>query len=780
MAFMRIASATLLLVLAGLCGNIRAAEPTIEELGRELGNSEVEKRRDAAYALALRGPDAVRALPELIKAIGDSDEQVWAQATRAIANIGPAAEAAVPALIGKLSEYEQQQRYRSVLALAKIGPKAIPALLEGLKHKDSERIRAGCADALGAMGIEAVPAIGALEAQFADWSEQAREHAALALGQIGAPAESVLVKALTHEQPQVRVAALNGLGQFSVQSPEGIAALQKFTTEGEATSRRLALLALAGSAVDKSSLDQPILKALTDAEPAVRETAVITLKRLGSSAPDVVPALTKMLASDDAQLRRTAAVALGTLGNKAAAALPTLIEALRKQAEDESTIVAVIGQIGSPAVGPLLAAAGDNSIPPERLAQALSRIGPAAATALVAELNSKDAKIREIAIRALAGLVDSNPEIGGRIADALQDNNVQVRVAAVHAIGQWSGKGKSHEQALIKLSEDPSALVRAEALSSLHAIGCESDTLKPLLARGLNDSSADVKRSALQSLSARPELAGEMAAGMAPLLADSAAQVRAMAAKSLGLAAKQAAPALPGMVKVLGRENNADVRVEIVTAIGLIGENPEQSLAALEKCLSDDDPRVLQAAILAVGGFKDAARGTVPKLSPLATHAAPSIRSAALETLAALAEKNPDSANMFITALSDEDWTVRRAAAQSLGTFGAAGKRAVPLLFGMLDDDQDRDYARAALKLIDAADADAVPVLLEGLNSEDRMMKYYAAFFLKKVGPAGKEALPTLKEMAQKEDGRFGDALRDAITAIESPPSEGNPKAGDP
>ena len=136
---------------------------------------------------------------------------------------------------------------------------------------------------------------------------------------------------------------------------------------------------------------------------------------------------------------------------------------------------------------------------------------------------------------------------------------------------------------------------------------------------------------------------------------------------------------------------------------------------------------------------------------------------------------------MFIAALSDEDWTVRRSAAQSLAKFGPSGKKAVPILFGMLASDQDRDYARAALKEIDAADADAVPVLLEGLKNEDRTLKYYAAFFLKKVGPEGKEALPTLKEMADKESGRFGDAIREAITAIESPPaSEGETKAGDP
>ena len=79
---------------------------------------------------------------------------------------------------------------------------------------------------------------------------------------------------------------------------------------------------------------------------------------------------------------------------------------------------------------------------------------------------------------------------------------------------------------------------------------------------------------------------------------------------------------------------------------------------------------------------------------------------------------------------------------RQLGELGSQAKSAVPVLFKMLDSEQDQDAARGALRSMDDAGPEAVDVLIEGLESDDRRRRYYAMFLLGKIGPAAKDAVP--------------------------------------
>ena len=68
------------------------------ELAEELKSVELDKRRDAAYALAALGSEALPALDALIDGLSDRDDQVWMQSLMAVARIGPDAEPAIEAL----------------------------------------------------------------------------------------------------------------------------------------------------------------------------------------------------------------------------------------------------------------------------------------------------------------------------------------------------------------------------------------------------------------------------------------------------------------------------------------------------------------------------------------------------------------------------------------------------------------------------------------------------------------------------------------------------------
>ena len=89
----------------------------------------------------------------------------------------------------------------------------------------------------------------------------------------------------------------------------------------------------------------------------------------------------------------------------------------------------------------------------------------------------------------------------------------------------------------------------------------------------------------------------------------------------------------------------------------------------------------------------------------------------------------------------------------------------------MLGSDVDTDYARGALRAIDVAGPEAVPVLMAGLESDDQRRRFYAVFLLGKVGPAAKEALPLMKKLSEEaESGRLKDSFKKAIEQIETAP----------
>ena len=149
------------------------------------------------------------------------------------------------------------------------------------------------------------------------------------------------------------------------------------------------------------------------------------------------------------------------------------------------------------------------------------------------------------------------------------------------------------------------------------------------------------------------------------------------------------------------------------------------------------------------------------------------VRSAALKCLTSVESNRETMMSILISALDDTDWTVRGVAATALGEIGADAKGAVPKLFKMLASEDDTDAARGALRAIDGAGPEAVPILIEGLKSTDRRRQFYAIFLLGKVGPEASAALPVLEQLREDSDSvRAKDAFTRAIKQIETKTEE--------
>ncbi len=100
----------------------------------------------------------------------------------------------------------------------------------------------------------------------------------------------------------------------------------------------------------------------------------------------------------------------------------------------------------------------------------------------------------------------------------------------------------------------------------------------------------------------------------------------------------------------------------------------------------------------------------------------------------------------LIDALRDARWTVRTAAADTLGDIGPPAHEAVPALTPLLKDEhwRVRRHAAEALGLVGAQDGETVAGLIGSLRDEETTVRLNAALALAKIGLPVEEAIPAL------------------------------------
>ncbi len=196
----------------------RLGPPAIPVLIRAITDNDEDDgvRMHAASALVEMGPQAAEATPALIQALKQRNERVAEWAVLILGEIGPAAKDAVPALIDALKGGDWDMRCYAAEALGRIGPAAkaaVPALEEALKDKKDKNVRFYAAEALARLGLpdRGLPVLIAL-LKGKSWI--LRKYAAMALGEIGAPAKAAipaLREALKDKEADVRNAAAEAL-----------------------------------------------------------------------------------------------------------------------------------------------------------------------------------------------------------------------------------------------------------------------------------------------------------------------------------------------------------------------------------------------------------------------------------------------------------------------------------------------------------------------------------------------------------------------------------------
>jgi HEAT repeat protein len=163
--------------------------------------------------------------------------------------------------------------------------------------------------------------------QLQQGTPEQRQEAVKSLVNIGKPAVTSLIKALKHQQPQVRAHAANALSQMGDNAAPALPVLSQALRDEDKRVRTEA--ALAFNNIGKRAMVPYLVANLHNENPSVRYSAVHALTRLGKYAQSAVPKLVQTLESDqETWVRLTAASALGSIGVNAVESLPNLVRGL--------------------------------------------------------------------------------------------------------------------------------------------------------------------------------------------------------------------------------------------------------------------------------------------------------------------------------------------------------------------------------------------------------------------------------------------------------------------
>ena len=292
----------------------------------------------------------------------------------------------------------------------------LPALVRALRSSSpADRVRA--AKDLGRLGWLAREALPALVGALHDDDAKVRESAAHAVGLMGPEALPTLVGMLAHDDKYVRRNAVWALGKLGPLARPALADLCRALKDPDPRTASGAAQSLGGMGADGADAVHPLAEAMRGTNIVLCRLAAKALSQIG---PPAVATLIAHLQHADPFVRGESALAIGWMGAAARAAVPFLARVVRGP---ESALVrtppprsvtptSIAPPDSDTATPPQMTDAGGPSAEVNCrvfAAQALGRIGPAAAGALADLRDAIDAgpepvrQAAEQAVRQISG-----------------------------------------------------------------------------------------------------------------------------------------------------------------------------------------------------------------------------------------------------------------------------------------------------------------------------------------------------------------------------------------
>jgi HEAT repeat protein len=273
----------------------------------------------------------------------------------------------LPDLVRALRSEVPADRLKAAKNLGRLGwlaREALPALIPALAD-DEAKVREAAAQAVGGMGPDALPTLSSM---LRHPDKYVRRHAVWAMGKLGPLARAhlpALCAALKDADPRTASGAAQALGNMGVDGAEAVSALAEAMRGTNIVLCRLAAKAL--SQIGTPALGT-LIAHLQHSDPFVRGESALAVGWMGPLARSAVPYLADIVREPRASLAHTPMPTLGLSGPRPG------------KADDD------LDDHESPTPTKNPSPTGETNTPEEscrvHAAQALGRIGPAAAPAL--------------------------------------------------------------------------------------------------------------------------------------------------------------------------------------------------------------------------------------------------------------------------------------------------------------------------------------------------------------------------------------------------------------
>jgi HEAT repeat protein len=380
-------------------------------------------------------------------------------------------------------------------------------------------------------------------------------------------------------------------------------------------------------------------------------------------------------------------------------------------------------------------------------------------------------------------------DVGGKtieqwIKEIKEDPDPSVREAAIQAVVQFGPGARKAVPALITELQDRDASIRSHAAISLGAIGCDEKDLKRgvnALVRLLSDAQAVVRYQAAMSLGHLGPDASEATSYLATYTIKdlSSWPIRKAAAYALGsVAGKEKddpdVKAINGLVYAMTNDSSAHVRLEAVMSLILLGppksdSSKEAAEAVLKRLTRDKNHVVAIWAHVGLMRWDKVTKTHVLAIAEMLTHSDQMTRMHALRALGTLGTEAKDAVSFLQKAAKAKDPATRQVALMALTTI-ADPKTAVQDLTDSLQDKEPSVRVTAAQSLgkLGKSSRKAVPSLIEMVQKDKEPFVVGAAIWaLGEIGPGAEDALPALQKIAKEEEEPLQKAANEAIDKIQ-------------
>lgn len=705
-----------------------------------------------------------KTLTEWMKALDDQKLETRLQAVNALRQLGPKAAPAASKLVETLKDRDHRLRTQVQFALQTIGADAIPALVDGLKSKDST-VRAVCAAVLYPIANRTKIVIDALRETLRDKDLSVAYYAAWGLARVHPEGVNILVEFLKEDDAERRFMAIQALANFGGMGKEILGAA-KLGIKDKSDKVRMQATSLAKRFGQEGV---PVLiAALKDSNWDIRNSAVQNLQGLGREAVlEAMPGLRESLKDSPSNLRLTILQFLTQTGENAKMALPELTDLIGdRDPLVRAATVNVLTGIGKNAMPVLKLALGhkDSSVRASVVA-ALTRLAGDGVPLLRSALADEASAVRLAAADALSSLGVQAKDAAQDLEGRLQDKDSLVRLACAGALWRVTGKAEGSLRVLLEAVDDPDQPLRERAERSLAAVGAAAT---PGLVEALKKPDVLSRRRAARALLAVGVPAKESMPDLIKTLGDDNREVRHYSTLAL---IRMGAANIDMLLEALKDEKDT-VRAGAAQVFIQVPMQPRKDVTeALVAALKDKSPMVRVRAAEAAFRFGQN-KEAYQALFAAAEDEDAAIRRLAIAAFLAVRSRGgvattpadwKKSGDVLASALKDKDLGVRLEASRGL-VFGyytqqtsARREEIATTVAEALRKFQgdDRKLALQTLTYLGGDGAAAVPALAEVLADADSGQRSMAAYLLGTFGAEAREAVPQLRK-----------TLGDAVLAV--------------